>query len=115
MRLLAQNAEKLMERCIQGALDGDALMMKLCVERIYPARRGGLTTFELPALDTAAGVGKALEALLTACSKGQLTPDEVATLAKTLEAKSENLRVGELEARLVALERDRGRHLRPVG
>jgi hypothetical protein len=115
MRLLAQNAEALMQKCIDSALGGDMLAMKLCVERIYPARRGGLTSFDLPALDTAAGIGKALEALLTACSRGQLTPDEVATLAKTLDAKSENLRVSELETRLIALERARSTHLGPVG
>src|SRR6516225_4114562 len=51
--LLEGEAEKLTRKCIELAMDGDTVALKLCLERIYPARRDRPVTFPLPPITSA--------------------------------------------------------------
>jgi hypothetical protein len=96
-KLLAQNAEALMQKCIELALNGDVKALALCLERCHPARRGGLTTFALPAsLRTAEEIDEAAASVLRACSDGRLTVDECAVLTKSLRDRGETLAIKEI-------------------
>ena len=106
-KMFADESEAIIRKCIELAKAGDGIALKLAVERICPARRGALVTFALPPINSAGDIDLAMGALLTAVSQGKLTPDEAATLSKTLRDKSENLRVTELEQRIQVLERSR--------
>ena len=46
--LLEGEAEKLTRKCIELAMDGDTVALRLCLERIYPARKDRPVTFPLP-------------------------------------------------------------------
>jgi hypothetical protein len=86
------------------ALAGDTTAMRLCLERIIPARRDRPITFDLPELRTAGDAVKAASAILDAVSAGQVTPGEAAELGKLVEAFARTLEVAELEGRSTRLE-----------
>jgi len=68
-------------------------------------------TLGLPPIQTPADVGAALSELVGAMGRGEITPDEAATIAGVLEQKRKSIETIEHEARLSALEQQRtGRH-----
>jgi len=102
--LLDGEAERLTRKAIEMALAADTTALRLCLERIAPLRKGRPVVFTLPAIRTAADVLTALTALVRATAKGQLTPEEAASIAGVIETGRKALETVELEARLVALE-----------
>jgi hypothetical protein len=78
--------------------------MRLCLERIVPARRDRPITFELPELKTAADAVKAASAILAAVPVGDVTPGEAAELGKLVESFARTLEVSQLEDRISRLE-----------
>jgi hypothetical protein len=53
--LLDGDAEKLTRKAIEMALAGDGTAMRLCMDRLVPARRDRHIAFALPKLETATG------------------------------------------------------------
>jgi hypothetical protein len=47
-RLLAENAEGIIQSVIKAALESDMAAAKICVDRIYPIRKGQLVNFHMP-------------------------------------------------------------------
>lgn len=106
--LLEGEAEKLTRKAIDMALQGDTVAMRLCLDRLAPARKDRPVTFELPAIETTADLVKASGALLGAVSSGELTPSEAAELGKLIDAHAHAIEVTEIQERLARLE-DQGR------
>jgi hypothetical protein len=79
--------------------------MRLCFERILPARKDRPVTFEMPVVATAGDAVKAAGALLAAVASGDLTPSEAAELSRLLENFTRVLEASEFEERLSKLER----------
>jgi hypothetical protein len=102
--LLAGQAEALTQTAVQAALGGDMVAMRLCLERIAPARRSAPIRIELPQTSTITQVGDAITAVITAVAAGELTPDEGEVLVGLLEARRRAIETVEIEARLVAVE-----------
>lgn len=111
-KMFADESEAIIRKCIELAKAGDGIALRLAVERICPARRGALVTFELPPVNTAADIDLALGAVLKAVSAGKLTVDEAATLTRALRDKSENLRITQLEEAIRRIEGNRGNVIR---
>jgi hypothetical protein len=86
------------------ALEGDAVAMRLVLERIIPPRRGSAIRCSLPVSDDIAGVAAAQKAVLEAVTTGDITLTEAQQLNGLLEAKRDTLMVTDLEARLRRLE-----------
>ena len=106
--LLDGKAEALAAKVIERALGGDTLALKLCLERLVPARRERHMVLELPppatARDITAGFGRIVQAL----GAGDLTPTETDSLAalldnarRAIETTELARRIGELESRIV--------------
>src|SRR6185436_9264718 len=76
--LLDGEAEKLTRKAVEMALSGDTVAMRLCLDRIVPARKDRPVPFTLPKLETAADALAATAALVEAVAAGQLTPSEAA-------------------------------------
>ena len=102
--LLEGDAEKLTQKCIALALDGDGSALRLCMERIAPVRKGRPITLKLPSIATAEDLVKAVSAVVSAVAAGEITPEEAATVATVLEVKRKALETSELDRRIAALE-----------
>ena len=102
--LLDGEAEALTRKAVELALRGDPTALRLCLERVLPARKGRPVELALPAIATAADVLTAQAAVIAAMAGGEVTPDEAAVIAGVLEAKRKALETVELEQRLGALE-----------
>ncbi|MCJ2023009.1 DUF5681 domain-containing protein [Methylobacterium sp. J-067] len=97
-------AEKLSRKAIEMALDGDGPAMKLCLDRLLSPRRDRSITFDLPAINSAADLPKATEAMLRAVASGEITPSEAADIGKAVSAHIEAITAADLSARLARLE-----------
>jgi len=102
--LLDGEVESLTRKAVEMALAGDTTALRLCLDRIAPARRDRPVTFDLPELRTAGDAVKAASAILDAVSAGHVTPGEAAELGKLVEAFARTLEVAELEGRISRLE-----------
>jgi hypothetical protein len=66
--------------------------------------RGRPVHFKMPALGMAADLPKALGAVLSAASKGEITPEEAVSVAQVVEIRRKSLETLEIEERLSTLE-----------
>src|SRR5215217_4643966 len=103
--LLDGEAEQLTRKAVEMALAGDTVALRMCLERVVPARKDRPVSFSLPEIQTAADAVKASAALLKAVAAGDVTPGEASELGKLIESHARVLEVTELEARMERLER----------
>ena len=102
--LLEGEAERITRHAIEMAMEGDAVAMRLVLERVLPVRRGRPVRFDYKPLEKAADVSVMLGAILKAVANGDLTPDEAATIATIAEAKRKAIETMDIERRLDELE-----------
>jgi len=103
--LLEGDAEKLTRKAIDMALAGDPSAMRLCMDRLAPARRDRHIVFSMPKVGCAADAVTAQGALIEAVAAGDITPSEAAELAKLVDGYVKALEASEFEERLAKLER----------
>jgi hypothetical protein len=102
--LLDEYAPHLVGKCIALAMQGDRSAMRICMERISPARRGTAITMSLPPIKTAADVDKAAEKVTQAIRRGEITPAEGGIMMNILESRSRVIERVQWESRLEKLE-----------
>ena len=103
--LLDGEAEALGRKAIELALAGDTTALRLCIERIVPARKDSPVEFDLPPVSSAKEAAMAAGEVLQAVSEGNLTPLEATTVMGLVERYRRVLESSEFEQRLEALER----------
>jgi hypothetical protein len=86
-KTLDSHAENLTKKCVMMAYQGNPTAMRLCMERIIPARRQPTLRFKLPLTKTVDDVAVASEALVDGVARGQLTPAEGQALTEMLEGR----------------------------
>jgi len=101
--LLEGEAEKLTRKCIELALSGDTVALRLCLERIYPARKDRAVRFPLPPITSARDAADIAAAVAQAVAAGHVTPSEAAEIAKVVDVYVRAYQMAELNDR-VALE-----------
>jgi hypothetical protein len=104
--LLDGEAETITRKAIEKAKEGDAAALRLCLERIIPARKDRHISFDLPSLNCAADATSALSRIAVAVSKSELMPMEAVELAKLLETYVRSFAMTDFEGRLKKLEGD---------
>ena len=102
--LLEGQAEALTQTAISKALDGDCMALRLCMERIVPAPKDNPVVFALPQMSNALDASQAAGSVLTAVSKGNLTPIEATRVMGLFDSYRRTLELTEIEERLQALE-----------
>jgi hypothetical protein len=102
--LLDGEADRLTRKVVEMALAGDTTALRLCLERIMPARKDRPVTFTLPKLETPADAVKATAALVEAVARGDITPAEAAELSKLVEGFIRAVEVHDFQVRLERLE-----------
>ena len=103
--LLDGEAENITRKAVEMALSGDGTALRLCLDRIAPARKDRPVPFTLPTLETAADAKGAAAAIVRAVADGDLTPSEAAELSKVLDNFIRIVEATDVQARLEALER----------
>lgn len=107
--LLEGEAEALTRTAIEAALSGDVTALRLCLDRIAPAKKDSPVAFTLPAMETAEDAAKAVGAILAAVAAGDLTPTEGATVAGLVETYRRALETTDIERRLAVLEKEQSK------
>jgi multidrug efflux pump subunit AcrA (membrane-fusion protein) len=96
--------EKLTRIAIDKALEGDTAALRLCLDRIAPARRDVPVSIELPPVRSAAEAAEASAAVLASVASGEVTPDEAGRIMALLASHKTMVTAGDLERRIAALE-----------
>ena len=104
-KLLEDDGEALARKAIDLAKGGDLVALRMCMDRLMPARKHEPVAFELPRLDTAADTVTAAATIVAAAAAGELTPAEAADIAKAVDIYVRALATQAFEERLAKLER----------
>ena len=102
--ILEGEAEAITRKVIELALDGDTVALRLCLDRIAPARRDRHIAFALPPVATASDAVTASAALVAAVADGELTPSEAAELGKLVDTVIRSIELTDVQDRLGRLE-----------
>ena len=103
-KLMIDDGEGVVRSVVNLAKDGDVQAARLVLDRILPARKGRTVPFNLPVVESAADVLRALSATVQAMAKGELTPEEAAIVSGVLETARKAIETVEIEQRLAAVE-----------
>ena len=103
--LLDGEAEALTKKAIELAKGGDLVALRLCMDRLLPPRKDRPVSLDLPSIESARDMPKAISALLGAVAAGELAPSDAAEVTKLLDAYVKAFETTELAKRLERLER----------
>src|SRR5215217_9236345 len=102
--LLEGEAEAITRKAIELAKQGDGPALRLCMDRIYPARKDRPVRFALPPIERAADAVASHAALVGAVARGDLTPSEASELSKLVEGYVRAVEATDILDRLAKLE-----------
>jgi hypothetical protein len=102
--LIEDQCEAITQKAVEMALEGDTTAIRLCIERIAPARKDAPVEFDMPPVDSAQDAAQAASAILSEVASGSITPLEGATVMGLLEQYRRTLETSEFEKRIEALE-----------
>ena len=100
---------EILQKLVEAAKAGDMRAAELVLSRLWPARKGRPISMQIPPIENAADVVKALGAVADAVAAGEITPDEGAAVSSVLETKRKAIETVDVLARIEALEKERGR------
>jgi len=103
--LLDGETEALTRKAIEMAKAGDTVALRLCLERILPARKDRPVSFALPPITSARDAADVSSAVMEAVSNGDITLSEAAEMAKLIDGYVKAYQVAELEDRAKPVER----------
>ena len=101
--LLDGQAEALTQKAIQMALDGDAVALRLCLDRIYPPRKDRPVTFTVPPITSARDAADLMAAVTKAVATGNITPSEATEIAKLIDSYVKAYQTAELDERVASI------------
>lgn len=102
--LLDGEAESITRKAIDLAKAGDITAIRLCLERIIPARRDRVAAFTLPKIQAVSDAVKASTAIIEAVADGDLTPAEASEISRVIDSFTRTLEAIDFEERISKLE-----------
>lgn len=102
--LLDAQTEALTQAAVDKALEGDTAALRLCLERICPAKKDVAVQFDIKPMQSAADAASAAGSIVDAVASGELTPIEGASVMGLVDSYRRTLEASELELRLEVLE-----------
>ena len=102
--LLEGQAEALTQKAVDMALAGDTVALKICIDRIYPARKDRPVTFPLPPITSPRDAADIAAAIAQAVAAGHVTPSEAAEIAKVVDVYVRAYQTAELNDRMMRVE-----------
>ena len=102
--MLDGEAAVLTRKAIELALAGDVVALRICLDRIYPARKDRPVAFPLPPITSARDAADIAAAVAQAVAAGQLTPSEAAEIGKVIDVYVRAYQTAELSDRVACVE-----------
>jgi hypothetical protein len=104
--LLGESAEDIIATVIKRAKKGDAIALRLCVERLVPIRaaRDRAVEVALPAAESAVDLVHAAAVVIDGAASGEMTLSEAHEFMRLLELQRRAIETSELVMRIEALE-----------
>jgi hypothetical protein len=102
--LLDGEAEALTRKAVELALAGDTTALRLCLDRIAPARKGRPITLAVGDVTSLNDLSAVQGEVVAALARGELTPEEAADVASVVEKLGQAWERRDLEERIQALE-----------
>lgn len=102
--ILDGDAEALGRKAVELALAGDTGALRLCLERLMPARKSRPVSVSLPAIKGPAELLDAMSQVVQSAASGEIDVDEATALAGLLDLKRKAIETVDIERRLTALE-----------
>jgi hypothetical protein len=78
-------AEAIIRKAIDKAMEGDMTAIRLCLERVFPRLRDRATVFDLPPINSVQEALAALTAIVAGVRDGELTAAEGSELSKLVD------------------------------
>ena len=104
--LLNDEAEAIIRKVVDKALEGDSAAMRLALERVLPAKRQRTVTVDFEGeITTAADAARASGAIVSACVSGEISFDEANQLMALIQAHVTLVQAADLEQRLSSVEK----------
>lgn len=105
--LLGDDAADIMTQCIKRAKKGDAVALRLCVERLVPVRasRDRSVVVELPDVRKATDLVTAAACVIERVASGDMTLSEAKEFMSLLSAQRALIETTDLAVRIEVLER----------
>lgn len=103
--LLDGQAEGLIQKAIEMALEGYTVALRLCLERILQPRKDRPIRLTLPSIQSAQDTVTAMSRIIEAATTGQIDPHQAQTLAALIETQRKAVETLDLEQRIAALEK----------
>ena len=102
--LLEEEAGALTRKAIQMAKDGDTIALRLCLDRIYPARKDRPVRFALPTINSPRDAADITVAVAKAVAAGDITPNEASEFAKVIDTYVKAFHAAELDERVACVD-----------
>lgn len=102
--LLDAQTEALTQAAVNKALEGDTAALRLCLERICPAKKDTPVRFDIKPMESATDAATAAGQVVKAVSDGLLTPIEGTSVMGLVDSYRRAIETSEFEQRLEALE-----------
>jgi len=102
--LFDEYAEHLIRKGIALALAGDTNALRICMDRVSPARRDAVVQMNLPAIRKAQDLDKAAEKVSQGLRRGKITPVEAGRMMNILEGRLKIFETVELAGRIEKVE-----------
>src|ERR1700691_4825452 len=103
--MLDQHGETIVKQAALMAIQGDPTALRLCLEPLLPPRRNSPVRFQLPPINSAADVARAILKVIQGVANGKLAPAEGEKITALLESVQRIIESVDLEKRVGALER----------
>ena len=95
--LLDGEAEALTRKAIEMALGGDTVALRICMERLLPARKDRPLSFQLPPITSVRDAAVVSAAVIDAVSNGDITLSEAAEVGKLIDGYVKAYMTAELD------------------
>jgi hypothetical protein len=104
--LLNGEAEAIIRKVVDKALEGDSTAMRLALERMLPPQRHRTVTIDFEGeINTVGDAARASSAVVSACVSGELSSEEATQTIELIKTHVAIVQAADLEARLAAVEK----------
>ncbi|MGA2119859.1 MAG: DUF5681 domain-containing protein [Bryobacteraceae bacterium] len=103
-QLLDGQAETIIAKAMELAKEGNTHALRLCMDRILPARKERSVTLELRPITRATDISEQLQCVTAAIAEGRITPAEGESITNILTSHVRIFETVELERRIEELE-----------
>jgi hypothetical protein len=110
-QLLEGQAEAVVAKVVEKAIEGDRMAMRLVFERLMGSRHERpLSDLDLPPMQSAGDGAAVAAAILAAAGSGQITPGEGLAMMQMVDSAVRAFSASEFDRRLAILEADSKEH-----